>query len=162
MASSSCGFFGGEEAAGLTSSWSNALVKSAISAIAVTGVEMGMAKAVRSNKLFKTSVLSGALSQAKTATWMVIDNTASLPLKDLRIHTAHASFFLLPSGGGEERRTRQTKGEQRQTHTHITHIIQASMAKPWVYSQVFYLQARAMYKKCLSPSFLEEPDVSGE
>ena len=122
MASSSCGFFGGEEAAGLTSSLSSALVKSAISAIAVTGVEMGMAKAVRSNKLFKTRVLIGALSQAKTATWMVIDKAASLPLKDLRIHTAHASFFLLPSGGGEERRTKTNQErEQKQTHTHHSH-----------------------------------------
>ena len=121
MASSSCGFFGGEEASGLTSSLSNALVKSAISAIAVTGVEMGMAKAVRSNKLFKTSVLSGALSRAKTATWMVIDNAASLPLKDLRRHTAHASFFLLPSGGGEERRTKTNKKESKDKHTHHSH-----------------------------------------
>ena len=50
----------------------------------------------------------------------------------------------------EERKQRQTKREQRQTHTHITHIIQASMAKPWVYSQVFYLQARALCTRSAS------------
>ena len=55
---------------------------------------------------------------------MVIDNTASLPLKDLQIHTAHASFFLLPSGGGEEREKRENKDKQKESkdkHTHHSH-----------------------------------------
>ena len=125
---------------------------------------MGMAKAVRSNKLIKTSVLSGALSQAKTATWMVIDNTASLPLKDLRIHTAHASFFLLPSGGGEERRTKTNQERAKtNTHTHHSHYSGIKANHGSIYRSSIYRRARYVHE-VPQPFILEvvEPDVSGE
>ena len=72
---------------------------------------------------------------------------------------SHASFFLLPSGGGEERRERNHKqseeNKDKHKHTH-TLIIQASMAKPWVYLQVVYLQARALCTRSASAlHFLE-------
>ena len=66
------------------------------------------------------------------------------------ILAAHASFFLLPSGGGEEREKIQTNRKEQSKHKLITHIIQASMAKPWVYLQVFYLQPRALCTRSAS------------
>ena len=68
------------------------------------------------------------------------------------IIAAHASFFLLPSGGVKRERERKQKNKQESKDKHklITHIIQASMAKPWVYSQVCYLQSRALCTRSAS------------
>ena len=73
------------------------------------------------------------------------------------IAAAHASFFLLPSGGGEERETKQKEQSNKLITSHYSGINGKAMGL----STKFL--ARAMYKKCLSPSVLEvEPDVSGE
>ena len=45
--------------------------------------EVGKAEAVTDNDDLRMEVLRGALRQAKTATLMVIDKAAGLPLKDL-------------------------------------------------------------------------------
>ena len=73
---------------------------------------------------------------------MVIDKAASLPLKDLRIHSAHASFFLLPSGGVKREEQNKTRDETK-TNEHTT-LIYSDINDSIVYSQVFYLQARAL------------------
>ena len=75
------------------------------------------------------------------------------------------SFSFPVVGVKRERERKQTKTNKEQSNKLITHIIQASMAEPWIYQQNFliYTRACAMYKKCLSPSVLVvEPDVSGE
>ena len=71
------------------------------------------------------------------ATW-IIDGQHNKPSPKGDLTAARASFFLLPSGGSEEREKRETQtNKKNKANTLITHIIQASMAKPWVYLQGF-------------------------
>ena len=80
------------------------------------------------------------------------------------ILAAHASFFLLPSGGGEEREKNTNKQKRtKQTQTHHSHYSGINGKAMGLSTSLLSTAARAMYKKCLSPSVLVvEPDVSGE
>ena len=81
------------------------------------------------------------------------------------ILAAHASFFLLPSGGGEEREREEHKQTEKNkaTQTHHSHYSGINGIAMGLSTRFLSTAARAMYKKCLSPSVLVvEPDVSGE
>ena len=79
------------------------------------------------------------------------------------ILAAHASFFLLPSCGGEERENTNKQKRTKQTQTHHSHYSGINGKAMGLSTSFLSTAARAMYKKCLSPSVLEvEPDVSGE
>ena len=60
------------------------------------------------------------------------------------------SFSFPVVGVKREKRENTNKQKEQSKHKLITHIIQASMAKPWVYTQVFYLQSRALCTRSAS------------
>ena len=80
-----------------------------------------------------------------------MNNTASLPLKVFQFLQHMLPSFSFPVVGVKrDREKAQTNKEKQSKHKLITHIIQASLAKPWVYSQVFYLQSRALCTRSAS------------
>ena len=99
------------------------------------------------------------------ATWIMDEQYSKPSTEGEPILAAHASFFLLPSGGGEEREkeTHKRTEKNKQTQTHHSHYSGINGIAKGLSTKLLSTTARAMYKKCLSPSVLEvEPDVSGE
>ena len=80
-----------------------------------------------------------------------MNNTASLPLKVTPILAAHASFFLLPSGGGEEREKNANKQKRtKQTQTHHSHYSGINGIAMGLSTNLLYLQPLALCTRSAS------------
>ena len=73
------------------------------------------------------------------------------------------SFSFPVVGVKRERKIQTDRKEQSKTQTHHSHYSGINGIAMGLSTKLLSTAARAMYKKCLSPSVLAvEPDVSGE
>ena len=94
------------------------------------------------------------------ATWTRMNNTASLPLKVLQFLQHTLPSFSFPVVGVKREKTNRKEQKTQTHHSHSSGINGKAMG---LSTSLLSTAARAMYKKCLSPSVLEvKPDVSGE
>ena len=94
-----------------------------------------------------------------------MNNTASLPLKVIQFLQQLPSFSFPVGVKRETEREENTNKQKRtkQTQTHHSHYSGINGIAMGLSTKLLSTAARAMYKKCLSPSVLVvEPDVSGE